>query len=67
MNVYLSAAATALPPDGVTTCTLTIPAACAGVLAVIFVLDTTTTPAAALVPNFTDDAPARFVPVIVTV
>ena len=66
MNVYLPAATTALVPAGVTTCTLTTPAACAGVLAVIFVLDTTTTLVAALVANFTDDAPVKFVPVIVT-
>ena len=51
---------------GVTTCTLTAPAVCAGVLAVIFVLDTTTTLVAALAPNLTDDAPVKFVPVIVT-
>jgi hypothetical protein len=66
VNVYLPAATTALVPAGVSTCTLTVPAACAGVVAVIFVLDTTTTVVAALAPNFTDDAPAKFVPVIVT-
>jgi hypothetical protein len=66
VNVYLSAVTTALVPDGVTTCTLTTPAACAGVLAVIFVLDTATTLVAALVPNFTADAPVKFDPVIVT-
>ncbi len=32
----------------------------------IFVLDTTTTLVAALVANFTADAPVKFVPVIVT-
>ena len=48
------------------TVTSTIPAACAGLVAVIEVALTTVTPVAAGVPKFTAVAPRKFVPVIVT-
>jgi hypothetical protein len=53
-------------PPGVVTETLFAPALPAGVTAVIVVPFTTTTPVADVLPNFTDVAPVRFVPVIVT-
>jgi len=48
------------------TATVTVPAACAGVAAVIDVLLTTTTFVAAVPPNVTVAPAAKFVPVIVT-
>jgi hypothetical protein len=48
------------------TVTATAPAACAGVVAVIWVPLTTTTFVAALPPNVTVAPAAKFVPVIVT-
>jgi hypothetical protein len=48
------------------TVTVTAPAACAGVVAVIEVLLTTTTLLAAVPPNVTVAPLAKFVPVIVT-
>jgi hypothetical protein len=48
------------------TVTVTAPALPAGVVAVIVVLFTTVTPAAAALPNFTVAPVAKFVPVIVT-
>jgi hypothetical protein len=48
------------------TVTVTAPAACAGVVAVICVPLTTTTFVAALLPNATVAPAAKFVPVIVT-
>ena len=50
----------------VVTVTLTAPAACAGVVAVIVVLLTKVTPVAADASNFTVAPAAKFVPVIVT-
>src|SRR5712671_172280 len=47
------------------TVTLTAPAACAGVVAVIVVLFTTVTPVAALLPTLTVAPAAKLVPVIV--
>jgi hypothetical protein len=54
-------------PPGVVTLILTVPAACAAVLATILLLPVTVKLAAGVVPNVTDVAPFRFVPVIVTV
>src|SRR3989442_11244625 len=48
------------------TVTLTAPAACAGVVAVIVVLLTTLTPVAALPPTLTVTPATKFAPVIVT-
>jgi hypothetical protein len=48
------------------TVTLTAPAACAGVVAVIVELLTTLTPVAALPPTLTVAPATKFVPVIVT-
>jgi hypothetical protein len=48
------------------TATVTEPAACAGVVAVIVVLFVTTTFVAAVPPNVTVAPAAKFVPVIVT-
>jgi len=57
----------ALPtPPGVVIATLTAPAACAGVVAVIVDASTTVTPVAAVPPKVTDDALVRLVPVMVT-
>jgi hypothetical protein len=53
-------------PPGVVTRTFTVPAACAGVRAVIVVSSTTTTFVASLPPNMTSGAPVKFVPVMVT-
>ena len=53
-------------PPGVVTVTSTVPAAPAGEVAVIEVADTTVTPVASAVPNFTAVAPVRLVPVMVT-
>ena len=55
-----------LCPPGLVTVTVTAPAACAGVVAVIEVLLTTTTLVAAVPPNVTVAPAAKFVPVIVT-
>ena len=55
-----------LVPLGVVTRTLAVPALPAGVLAVMVVAFTTVTPVAAAPPIVTDDAPVKFVPVIVT-
>ena len=55
-----------LCPLGLATTTLTIPAACAGVIAVIVVLFTTLTFAAAAPPIVTVAPATKFVPVIVT-
>ena len=52
-------------PFGVVTRTATAPTACAGLVAVTVVLDTTVN-LAEVVPNFTDVAPVRSEPVIVT-
>jgi hypothetical protein len=48
------------------TATVTAPAACAGVVAVMVVLFTATTLVAAVPPNVTVAPAAKFVPVIVT-
>ena len=53
-------------PLGVVTATFTSPAACAGVVAVMVVALTTTTPVAALPPKVTLVAPVKPVPVMVT-
>jgi len=53
-------------PPGFVTITVTAPAECAGVVAVIDVLLTTTTVVAAVPPNVTVAPLAKFVPVIVT-
>ena len=53
-------------PPGVVTVTSTVPADSGGLVAVICVAVSLVT-AAAAPPNFTAVAPARFVPVIVTV
>ena len=53
-------------PLGVVTATFTNPAACAGVVAVMVVALTTTTPVAALPPKVTLVAPVKPVPVMVT-
>ena len=49
------------------TVTLTVPAACAGTVAVSWASETTVRLVAAVVPNLTAVAPVKFVPVIVTV
>ena len=54
-------------PPGVVTEILTVPAACALVLAMIFVVPVTRKVVAAVVPNLTDVAPMKLVPVMVTV
>jgi hypothetical protein len=48
------------------TLTSTVPAAWAGEVVVILVLETTVKEAAAVVPKFTDVAPVKLVPVMVT-
>ena len=53
-------------PPRLVTVTVTAPAACAGVVAVIDVLLTTTTLVAAVPPNDTVAPVAKFVPVMVT-
>ena len=53
-------------PPGVVTTTLTAPAACAGVVAVTWVAESTVNDAAAVPPKVTALAPVRFVPVSVT-
>jgi hypothetical protein len=53
-------------PAGVVTATSTVPAAWAGVVAVIEVALTTVTLVAATPPMVTDVAPVKFVPVMVT-
>jgi hypothetical protein len=53
-------------PPRLVTVTVTAPATCAGVVAVILVLLTTTTFVAAVPPNVTVAPVAKFVPVIVT-
>ena len=53
-------------PEGVVTVTSTIPAAWAGLFAVIELALTTVTPVADVVPNFTAVAPVKPVPVIAT-
>ena len=55
-----------LCPPGLVTATVTAPAACAGVVAVIEVLFTTTTLVAAVPPKVTVAPVAKFVPVMVT-
>ena len=62
MNSVLAA----LLPPGVVTTTLAVPAAPAGVTAVIDVLLTTTTLVAAAPPMVIPVAPVKFVPVMVT-
>jgi hypothetical protein len=52
--------------SGFVTVTVTAPAACAGVVAVIVVLFVTTTFVAAVPPNVTVAPETKFVPVIVT-
>ena len=54
-------------PPGVVTRTSTAPAACAGVVAVIWVAEFTVYDVAAVPPNVTEVAPVRSVPVIVTI
>ena len=54
-------------PPGVVTVILTVPAACALVLAMILVVPVTVKVVAGVVPNLTDVAPLRLVPVMVTV
>ena len=63
MNV--SALPVVLVPPGVVTCTSTVPAACAGAVAVQDVAEQDT-PVAALPPKVIAVAPVRFVPVTVT-
>ena len=53
--------------SGLVTVTLTAPAACAGVVAVIVVLFTTGAPVAAFPPMLTVAPNAKLVPVIVTI
>ena len=53
-------------PPGVVTATLTRPAACAAVVAVMLVELTTVIPVAATPPMVTAVAPVKLVPVIVT-
>jgi hypothetical protein len=53
-------------PPGVVTDTLFAPAVFAGVTAVLVVGLTTVTPVATLVPTFTEVAPVKLVPVMVT-
>ncbi len=53
-------------PTGVVTATLTSPAACAGVVAVMVVALTTVMPVAAVPPKVTAVAPVKLVPVMVT-
>ena len=55
-----------LVPAGVVTVTSTVPAACAGDVAVIVVALFTVKPAAAVPPKLTAVAPVKFAPVIVT-
>jgi hypothetical protein len=59
MNEKLSA--------GVVTVTSTVPATCAGLLAVTLVSELTTTPVAAVAPKWTAVAPVNPHPVMVTV
>ena len=54
-------------PPAVVTLILTVPAACALVLAMILVVPVTLKVVAGVVPNSTDVAPFRLVPVMVTV
>jgi hypothetical protein len=56
----------ALLPLGVVTTTLAVPAAPAGVAAIIVAELTTVTPVATVPPIATAIAPVKFVPVIVT-
>jgi hypothetical protein len=63
---YVKPLATVSVPPGVVTDTLFAPAVADGVIAVIVVSLTTTTPVADAVPNFTDVAPVKLVPLIVT-
>ncbi len=65
-NVNLSAAETAEIPPGVITVMSTMPAACAGEVAVIDVAEIGVSAVPAPVPNDTAVAPVRLVPVIVT-
>ena len=60
------AAEVAVPP-GVVTLILYLPAACALVLATILVVPVTWKVVAGVVPNLTDVAPLKLVPVMVTV
>ena len=64
-NVNSSEALVGLVPDGVVTVTSTVPAACAGEVALIW-LAVFTVNVAAVVPNFTAVAPVNPVPAIVT-
>ena len=66
LKVNWLAAAVALVPFGVVTRTLTVPAAPAGDVAVIWVALLIVKPVAAVAPNATAVAPVRLVPVIVT-
>jgi hypothetical protein len=65
-NVNWSFALVALVPPTVVTLTSTIPATCAGDVAVIVVALLTVKPVAAVAPKSTAVAPVKFVPVIVT-
>ena len=62
----MSAVEIADMPEGVVTVTSTVPAAWAGLVAVIEVALTTVTPVAAVLPKLTAVAPVKFVPVMVT-
>ena len=53
-------------PPGVVTVTSTVPAACAGAVAVIWVAETTVKVVAAVAPKSTAVAPVKPVPVMVT-
>src|SRR5439155_27006024 len=64
--VKWSAFVTALVPPAVVTVTSTVPAAPAGAVAVICVALLTVKAVAAVVPNFTADAPVNPVPVMTT-
>ena len=65
--MYWSAVLVALTPPGVVTVTSTVPADCAGTVAVIWVSDTTVKPDAGTEPNSTADAPVNPLPDIVRV
>jgi hypothetical protein len=64
--VYWSAADVVDVPSAFVTVTSTVPAACAGAVAVIDVAEFTTTVSAEVPPNDTDEVVVKFVPVMVT-
>jgi hypothetical protein len=66
MNVNWSAGEVAEVPPAVVTVTSTVPTASAGEVVVISVSETTVNDAAGVAPKWTDVAPVKWVPVIVT-